>query len=404
MAVLTILYFVEFYTFSAIQRVLGFSKTLFTIYLAISFGFVILLFASVSYISFSKQADFDLEIVFLLLNLFFVPRAFVTFILVLEDVWSEATFFLSLILEGDYHKVQYNGRRFWVSTLALIGSIVVFIAVLYSNFVGRYNFEINRQTLFFDDLPKEFDGKTILHLSDLDLGTFKNQDKVKHFLDSISGLNPDILVISGGVVVLKAEELSPYVESFKKINPPLGKYASLGLTDIGYFKNWKSISQKEQNTKRLLEGLSESGFSILSNENKLIKTQNDSLYMVGVLPSYFFPLPMKADLNEAMAGVNPGSFKILLSHCPDMFFKQVVNYPPKFQLTLSGFTHGGQFEYSFLGLKFKPFSILFEDTGLHQSKDRKLFINKGLGSFIYTTGRFGAWPEAVLITLKKGAG
>jgi len=77
----------------------------------------------------------------------------------------------------------------------------------------------------------------------------------------------------------------------------------------------------------------------------------------------------------------------------------ISKYP--IDLTLSGHTHGGQFGFNILGVEASHVMLFYKRwAGLHQIKDKYLYINRGLG----TTGppiRVGINPEITLLTLKR---
>ena len=64
-----------------------------------------------------------------------------------------------------------------MSKLALGIAAIPFSSLLYGMTIGKYNFKVIKQTLFFDDLPTDFDGTTITQISDIHSGSFDNAEK-----------------------------------------------------------------------------------------------------------------------------------------------------------------------------------------------------------------------------------
>lgn len=73
-------------------------------------------------------------------------------------------------------------------------------------------------------------------------------------------------------------------------------------------------------------------------------------------------------------------FKILLSHFPERFKKDYINYD--IDLTLSGHAHGGQFILPFLGGIYSPGQGLFPKyyRGMYEENGKKLIVSRGLGN------------------------
>jgi hypothetical protein len=101
--------------------------------------------------------------------------------------------------------------------------------------------------------------------------------------------------------------------------------------------------------------------------------------------------------------VEDAPVKILLSHDPTHWEKEVSQNFPDIDLTLSGHTHGFQF-----GVELKHFKWSFAQymykywAGLYQAENREkpqyLYVNRGLGMIGYP-GRVGILPEITLFTL-----
>jgi uncharacterized protein len=95
-----------------------------------------------------------------------------------------------------------------------------------------------------------------------------------------------------------------------------------------------------------------------------------------------------------MKGLNPDMFKILLSHDPHHWRREVVG--KKIQLTLAGHTHAGQLKIG----KWTPARMAFKEWGgAYRIGEQMLYVSSGIGgSFPF---RLGAWPELTVITLKR---
>jgi len=98
--------------------------------------------------------------------------------------------------------------------------------------------------------------------------------------------------------------------------------------------------------------------------------------------------------------INPEHFKILMSHDPSHWDKQVRPEFPDIDLTLSGHTHGMQLGIEIPGFRWSPSKWIYKQwAGLYQNGKQYLYVNRGLG-FLGYPGRLGIWPEITVITLE----
>ena len=137
-------------------------------------------------------------------------------------------------------------RRWLVGGLfALIA--LAFIGLLAFGYISSRVVTIDRTTVFLEDLPPGFDGKTILFVSDIDMVGLNGPRSAKKLFVSLEKLNPDILILGGDFAgeslleklnstgdPLKLEEKRRELfSSLADFNAPLGKYAVTGENDSG---------------------------------------------------------------------------------------------------------------------------------------------------------------------------
>ena len=154
--------------------------------------------------------------------------------------------------------------------------------------------------------------------------------------------------------------------------------------------------------KRLKDVHRQSGWNLLLNSNRILEKSGEKLAIVGVEnwgASRHFP--KYGDLDKAVVGVEDVPFKILLSHDPSHWDAKVKAHSQKFQLTLSGHTHGAQFGIEIPGIKWSPVQYLYKQwAGLYEDMGQSIYVNRGLG-FIGYMGRIGIQPEITLLELKS---
>ena len=295
-----------------------------------------------------------------------------------------------------------HGRRKFISQLGLLVAAIPLSSILYGIYKGKYNFRVIKQTIFFDDLPEDFDGFTIAQISDVHSGSFDNPDKVKYAIDLVNEQNADMLVFTGDMVNNKAEEMEPWIDVFKKLSAPFGMYSILGNHDYGDYVTWKSDDHKKKNMDRLKEIHKEIGFDLLLNENRKLTRGNSSIDLLGIENWGAGGFAKYGDLEKALKNTHDDAFKILLSHDPSHYDEQVKHHKSKIDITLSGHTHGMQFGIEIPGwVKWSPVKYRYPKwAGLYEENKRYLYVNRGFG-YLAFPGRVGIWPEITVLELKK---
>jgi len=190
------------------------------------------------------------------------------------------------------------------------------------------------------------------------------------------------------------------LERFGELKAPYGQFSILGNHDYGDYIQWDSEAEKAANLVKLKEHHKTLGYRLLLDENVEIKKDGQKLSLIGV-QNWGRGFIQVGDLDKALQGADPSTFKILLSHDPTHWEDKVRYHPTNIHLTLAGHTHGAQFGVETSGLRWSPVQYRYLDwAGLVNEKDRYLYVNRGFG-FLAFSGRLGIWPEITVITLKK---
>ena len=134
----------------------------------------------------------------------------------------------------------------------------------------------------FDDLPQDFDGYKITHISDIHSGSLDNRENVEYAVDLINKQNSNLILFTGDIVNNKANELIKWKTLFSKLKAKDGKYSVLGNHDYGDYVQWNTKNEKNLNFQLLQDIQKEMGFKLLLNENTQIRKKNSSISLVGV--------------------------------------------------------------------------------------------------------------------------
>ena len=102
-----------------------------------------------------------------------------------------------------------------------------------------YDYRVKRRVVSFDNLPKEFDGIRVCHISDIHVGSLRNRLAVKGGIDMILNEKADLIFFTGDLVNNKSDELKGWGDDLSKIKAPLGVYSVLGNHDYGEYTSWK---------------------------------------------------------------------------------------------------------------------------------------------------------------------
>lgn len=313
---------------------------------------------------------------------------------------AELIFILVLLPADAYRLIAQKPRNiYWVAFASLLFILTVIIFI-YGIIRGKYAYRVIKHTLFFDDLPKSFDGFTLTQISDVHAGSFQNPKAVQRGIDLIKAQKSDLFVFTGDLVNNKAEEIKPWLSYFSQIKAPYGQFSVLGNHDYGDYIKWENESAKRANLQQLKLYHAELGFRLLLDEHIELYKQGEKIILAGV-ENWGIGFGERGDLKKALTGVNSDDFKILLSHDPTHWDAEVKRFPTRVSLTLSGHTHGMQFGIEAFGMKWSPVKYRYAHwAGVASEDGRFLNINRGFG-FLGFSGRIGIWPEITVIELKR---
>lgn len=260
---------------------------------------------------------------------------------------------------------------------------------------GWKRLELKHITFTSPDLPPYFDGYRLVQITDFHLGSFPpGNDFVQKVVDATNNEEPDMILFTGDLVNNQASEVEPYLDTLGQLHASDGIYSIWGNHDYCEYGNNHSIGALKRN-RRMLYGYQESlGWHQLMNEHHVVSHGMASIAVIGVENPGQPPFTNRSNLKKAMKGVNPDMFKILLSHDPHHWRREVVG--KKIQLTLAGHTHAGQLKIG----KWTPARMAFKEWGgAYRIGEQMLYVSSGIGgSFPF---RLGAWPELTVITLKR---
>jgi len=336
----------------------------------------------------------------LLAILWWVP----SLLLVLAEVGLQMGFFHKLSVRVLFTTILFSAFPKVVFILfdaflpwffALIPALGVMGWFAFGFIEGWKRLELKHITFTSPDLPPYFDGYRLVQITDFHLGSFPpGNDFVQKVVDATNNEEPDMILFTGDLVNNQASEVEPYLDTLGQLHAPDGIYSIWGNHDYCEYGNNHSIGALKRN-RRMLYGYQESlGWHQLMNEHHVVSHGMASIAVIGVENPGQPPFTNRSNLKKAMKGLKPDMFKILLSHDPHHWRREVVG--KKIQLTLAGHTHAGQLKIG----KWTPARMAFKEWGgAYRIGEQMLYVSSGIGgSFPF---RLGAWPELTVITLKR---
>jgi predicted MPP superfamily phosphohydrolase len=291
------------------------------------------------------------------------------------------------------------GRRLTRRRLLATGISTAAAAALgvtgYHGFREARQLSFNQVMISVRQLPYEFEGCTIAHLSDFHYHPVFTAKAIREAIYLVNRLNPYIVVLTGDFVTVAYLSLrrkskaairaqaEPCAELLSQLRAKGGIFAVLG--------NHDQCSQPDV----VMYSLQARGIRVLRNEAVPLQKGGNRLWVTGVGDV----LEDAADLDLALRNIPRQEPTILLAHEPD-FADEVAESPVDVQL--SGHSHGGQIRLPFIGPPYLPELARKYPWGLRRVGELNLYTNCGLGT-IEVPVRWNCPPEVTLIRLvRKG--
>ncbi len=213
-----------------------------------------------------------------------------------------------------------------------------------------------------DDLPDELVGYQIAQASDIHVGPTIKGSYLQAVVDRINELGADMVAITGDLV-------DGYVRDLKH---EVAALASLKATDGVFFVTGNH--EYYWDAPEWVAELRRLGLTVLMNEHRVIERGGSRLLVAGCTDySAGRMIPGHAsDPARARAGAPECNASVLLAHQPGSSTKAAE---AKYDLQLSGHTHGGQF---FPITLFVGFAHAFV-AGLNRLERTWVYVNRGTG-------------------------
>ena len=256
--------------------------------------------------------------------------------------------------------------------------------LLYAREVETRRVEVVGLTLTLPRLDREFDGYRIVQIGDFHLDDWARPQRLDRIMDLVNGQRPDLVAIMGDFASYSARCLDTelLVGALRRLSARDGVLAILGnhdyLTDVDLVRRC----------------VREGGVTELLNDVRTLERGEARLQVAGIDDV----IEGKSRLDLVLGRLPEEGAAILLAHEPD--FADVAAATGRFDLQLSGHSHGGQVRAPLLTrLVLPPFSQRYS-RGLNEVGGMALYTNRGLGT-VHARLRFLCRPEITVLTLRS---
>lgn len=323
----------------------------------------------------------------------------------------------------------------------MMGLALLCVALIFYTIWDNQRLIVVNEEIKIKELPEEFEGFTILQVSDLHEKVFGSQQE--KLIQAVNSVDYDAIVFTGDM----QNGSTNYKPFYSLIEGIKNKQHALYIKGNADPENYQSDTRKPFEQNEFIKGMEKRGVALLES-NYTIKRGSERIHFLD------FELSAKADIRKQIDMLNNRSIPedavykdhlnarfdhqttllndisfldkadqsevlIALNHYPivDKRINHLNSTPESifrpFDLIIAGHYHGGQIRLPFLGALFVP-EAWYERNGFLPPQDRvkglwsykgtKQYVSAGLGSSDFVpvlNFRFFNPPEINVLTLKK---
>ncbi len=302
---------------------------------------------------------------------------------------------------GKAIRIRRGGHINWLTNAGLTIAVMFFSVISLGTFYGRFNFRVEHVDIKIKDLNKNLEGIRIIQLSDMHLASFYNHGNLlREIMDKVNMLKPDLILNTGDFVTFGWREFDSNDTILSKAHSLYGNFAVMGNHDFGTYHPFFTEADRSDNVLLINNMIRSSGYTLLNDTNSVVRIKGAKIGLIGIITKGRHPDMVHGDLRKALSGLDSADLKILLSHDPNQWEKEVVS-KTDIDITLSGHTHGMQMGIYTNKFKWSPAKYFYPHWGgLFIEEDQVQYVNLGLGVLAIP---FRIWmpPEITVIKLIK---
>ena len=266
----------------------------------------------------------------------------------------------------------------------MAGAALLGAGFVYATGIEPRWIQVNPVDVTLPRLAPEFDGYRIVQIGDLHLDEWFDPAWLTRIVKLVNLQNPDLIAIMGDFTTHSAARLDAeqLVGTLKNLRAPDGVVAVMGNHD---YLSGEALIRKY---------LRQSGVMELPNDIHTLRRNRAELHVAGVDDL----MAGRSRLDLVLGNLPEWGAAILLAHEPD--FADVGAATERFDLQLSGHSHGGQVGIPILRRPILPPYAQRYVSGMHEVGRMLLYVNRGLG-YVHLRVRFLCRPEITVLTLRS---
>jgi predicted MPP superfamily phosphohydrolase len=283
------------------------------------------------------------------------------------------------------HRNQYTRREFL--SVAVTITPPLFTLGLTGVALSQLNqFRVRHLVVPIRDLPRDLDGTTIAHVSDMHVGRFTSGRVLREMVRVVNEFHADLVLLTGDLINDALTTLDEGIDLVRALDPRLGLYLIEGNHDL-----IENASEFERRVKA-------SGIPFLLDESAIASVHGVPVQLLGLSWTRRHGANHDEAISRSVRALlqqrRPDVFPILLAHHPHAFDAAAQAGMP---LTLSGHTHGGQLMLN-EQVGFGP-ALFRYWSGLYTRGESKLIVSNGVGNWFPV--RANAPAELIHLTLRR---
>ena len=282
-------------------------------------------------------------------------------------------------------------RRSFLKLMGMLIGETILFGVAGMQYVKRIEpawIEVTQVRLKLPRLGKGFNGFRIVQVSDIHMGYWMTVDRFNHAMELALGQEPDLLALTGDFIESSFAEVDPSaaVDNLSQVFDKMGNVPRVGVMGNHDLRTAPSAVRALLKKHDILE---------LTNAVHTIERGGDRLHIAGVDDLR----EGQPDLPKVMSALPEDGAAIMLAHEPDFADKSAAT--GRFDLQISGHSHGGQVIMPFIGPLYLTYGGRKYYSGLYQVGNMLQYTNRGIGmTAVYY--RVNCRPEITVYTLEAG--
>lgn len=173
----------------------------------------------------------------------------------------------------------------WRHSRVNLGNIVAVVLILinwyvliYGSTIGTKKLTVQRDDLYFTNLPERFDGYRIVFFSDAHVGSFTGSRRalLQRDIDSINAQRADLIAFGGDLQNTRPQEIVPVMPPLRQLRARDGVVSVLGNHDYSEYTHDRP-DVEAANRRLVIDLQRRMGWKLLLNSHFALHRSGDSI-------------------------------------------------------------------------------------------------------------------------------